>query len=140
MSGTICSDGHFGEHFMIDGYGCCPAKLADREAVFLCLDRLPEKLGMQKLLPPIVLYAPPREHGKDDGGWTGVVVIQESHISIHTFPKVGFVSIDVYTCQNGIDIGMIRQYFIDAFGILVVEEYFVKRGKWYAKMCGVAHK
>lgn len=37
---------------------------------------------------------------KGPGGWSGFAVIQESHISIHTFPERGFLSADVYTCRN----------------------------------------
>ncbi|MCD5381570.1 MAG: S-adenosylmethionine decarboxylase [Candidatus Pacebacteria bacterium] len=37
---------------------------------------------------------------KDPGGLSGFVMIAESHVSLHTFPNRGFVTIDVYTCQN----------------------------------------
>ena len=42
-------------------------------------------------------------------------MIAESHISIHTFPLRGFVSADVYTCQNSLDTEQICQYFAEAF-------------------------
>lgn len=31
-------------------------------------------------------------------GITGVIVIEESHISIHTWPECGYAAIDVFTC------------------------------------------
>lgn len=31
-------------------------------------------------------------------GVSGVVIISESHLTIHTFPEHGYASIDVYTC------------------------------------------
>lgn len=34
-----------------------------------------------------------------DGGVTGVVVLAESHLSIHTWPERNYVTIDVYVCN-----------------------------------------
>jgi len=48
---------------------------------------------------------------KDPGGWSGFVIIAESHISIHTFPARRFVSIDVYTCKNGLKKDFIIFYY-----------------------------
>ncbi len=31
-------------------------------------------------------------------GVTGVVVIEESHLSCHSWPEVGYVAIDIFTC------------------------------------------
>jgi S-adenosylmethionine/arginine decarboxylase-like enzyme len=66
-------------------------------------------------------------------GWTGVVVIAESHISVHTFPKRGFVSADVYTCKSGMDTKLIEQFFIDTFKLKKIETHFLKRGLEYPK-------
>lgn len=35
----------------------------------------------------------------DEGGVTGVVVLAESHLSIHTWPEKRYVTIDVYVCN-----------------------------------------
>jgi len=42
-------------------------------------------------------------------------MIAESHISFHTFPKRGFVTIDVYTCQNELDTDKLTREFTDFF-------------------------
>ena len=34
-----------------------------------------------------------------EGGVTGVVVLAESHLSVHTWPERGYVTIDVYVCN-----------------------------------------
>lgn len=34
-------------------------------------------------------------------GVSGVVVIEESHLSIHTWPEVGYAAVDFYTCGEG---------------------------------------
>ena len=35
----------------------------------------------------------------EGGGVTGVVVLAESHLSIHTWPEAGYVTLDVYVCS-----------------------------------------
>lgn len=36
-------------------------------------------------------------------GVSGVVIISESHLTIHSFPEHGYASVDVYTCGDRID-------------------------------------
>ncbi|MGB9681887.1 MAG: adenosylmethionine decarboxylase [bacterium] len=36
-------------------------------------------------------------------GVSGVVVIAESHISIHTWPEYGYAAVDIYTCGENTD-------------------------------------
>ncbi len=33
-------------------------------------------------------------------GVTGVIVLSESHLSVHTWPETGVVAVDVFTCGN----------------------------------------
>ena len=123
---------HFGEHVTIDGYGGKQELLNDKELVFKVLDELPGKMGMGKLAPPAVYFAPGNDK-KDPGGFSGFVVIAESHISIHTFPARGFISADLYTCRNGLDVDFVINYFKEAFGLQDIEQNFIKRGKRYPK-------
>jgi S-adenosylmethionine decarboxylase len=121
---------HFGEHITIDGYGGSEEKLNDKELVLSCLNDLPGEMGMRKLSKPEIYFAPGNDI-KDPGGWSGFVVIEESHISIHTFPKRGFVSADVYTCRNGLDRKFVVNYFTKKFNLSEIEENFIKRGLKY---------
>lgn len=121
---------NFGEHLMIDGYGGDFNKLNDKDLVCRILDQLPKEIGMVKLSEPVVYFAP--DNNKNDpGGWSGIVVIEESHISIHTFPKKGFLSADVYSCKNGMDKDFIINYFKQTFNLQETETNFVKRGTKY---------
>lgn len=117
---------------MLDGYQGDFEKLNDKELILQCLNELPEILGMHKLSRPVIYEA--SDNGKKDpGGWSGFVVIVESHISIHTFPANGFVTIDAYTCKNGLDMRYIVTYFVEKFGLKETETNFVERGKKYAQ-------
>lgn len=124
----ICN---FGEHLTIDGYNGNFEKLNDKELVLFCLNDLPERIGMRKLANPEVYFASENLNPKDSGGWSGFVVIAESHISIHTFPHKGFISIDVYTCKNGMDKEFISNYFVEKFELKDIESNFIKRGTKY---------
>ena len=48
-------------------------------------------------------------------GVTGVAVVSESHILIHTWPELNYAAVDVFTCGNGTEpaavIPVLRQYF-----------------------------
>jgi S-adenosylmethionine decarboxylase len=127
-----CPICNFGEHLTIDGYNGSPEILNDKDAVFKCLEELPELLKMQKLSTPQI-YLVPDTNGKDPGEWSGFVVIVESHISMHTFPARKFVSIDVYTCRDGLNKEFVVKYFKKKFKLQDVEVNFFKRGTKYSK-------
>ncbi|MBU2025599.1 MAG: S-adenosylmethionine decarboxylase [Patescibacteria group bacterium] len=121
---------NFGEHFTIDGYRADFNKLNSKALVLGALKELPEQIGMKILGKPVIYKACPNDK-KDPGGWSGFVMVVESHISIHTFPARGFVSIDVYSCKNGLDTQHIRSYFKKKFSIEDMETNFLKRGTRY---------
>jgi len=121
---------HFGEHFTLDGYGGDQILLGDEALVNNILKELPASLGMHTLTEPNVVSAP--DNGiKDPGGLSGFVIIAESHISVHTFPRRGFISADVYTCKNGMDIAFIEKFFREKFKLQDAETNFIKRGTRY---------
>jgi len=114
----------------IDGYGGSFKKLNDKKLVLDCLKKLPQKIGMKILGRPWI-YLAPDNNIRDSGGWSGFVIVAESHISIHTFPHRQFVSIDVYTCKEGLNRKFLTSYFVKKFGLKDVETHFIKRGTRY---------
>ncbi|MDP1884577.1 MAG: S-adenosylmethionine decarboxylase [Candidatus Moranbacteria bacterium] len=121
---------HFGEHLTIDGYGGDLAKLGDKKNVFDVVNELPNLLKMKKLSTPAVFFAP--ENGeKDPGGWRGFVVVAESHIALHTFPARGFLSADIYTCRNGLEVQFVVDYFKEKFNLQDIETNLLRRGTKY---------
>lgn len=115
---------------MVDGYGGDATLLNDREVVLGSLEELVGKLEMEKLGEPVIYRAEPNGI-KDPGGWSGFVVIMESHISIHTFPGRCFLSADVYTCKNGLNEEDVKSYIMEKFKLKDLEVNFVKRGTKY---------
>lgn len=123
----ICN---FGEHLTLDGYGGDFKKLNSKKMVLKCLEELPKKLKM-KILGKPQLFLAPDNNIKDSGGWSGFVVVAESHISVHTFPHRQFVSIDVYTCKEGMNRKLIADYFRHKFSLKDIETHFIRRGTKY---------
>ncbi len=121
---------NFGEHFMLDGYYGEETRLNDKDLVLGCINDLVSKLDMHKLAEPSIFFAPGNDQ-KDPGGWSAFVVIEESHISMHTFPKRGFLSMDAYSCKNGMNTSLIKDCVTEAFKLKETETNFVKRGTKY---------
>jgi S-adenosylmethionine decarboxylase len=92
----------FGKHMIFDAYGCDYKKLSSKETCLEILSTLCKMAGMHPLAEPFIVKAEQNETlgGKDPGGWSGFLIIQESHISIHTFAKRGFVTLDMYSCKE----------------------------------------
>ena len=61
-------------------------------------------------------------------GVSGVVVIAESHLAIHTWPELGYAAIDIYTCGDSTDPWAACNYVAERLnaGDLSISE--VKRG------------
>ncbi len=91
----------FGYHLTLDLYHCDPKALSCMETCYRALEELPTRIGMRPLSPPFVVRSDGTEAqgGIDPGGNTGFIIIEQSHISLHTFVRRGFVSIDVYSCK-----------------------------------------
>lgn len=82
---------------MMDLSECDRAILDDLDACFKLLNTLPEKIGMTKITQPYVFrYSGPIP---EDDGITGVTIIAESHISLHTYPRKGYVFVDLFSCK-----------------------------------------
>lgn len=120
---------HFGLHITVDAYGCDSKVLNSNAKSVQFLNALVRQLQMKKLIEPVVVQAAANDK-KDPGGYSGFVIIQESHISIHTFPKRKFISIDLYSCTdfNTRDAqAFVKKYY----GAKSLEVNIVVRGKRY---------
>jgi len=61
-------------------------------------------------------------------GATGVVLIAESHISIHTWPELGIATVDVYTCGEPEQCVEAMNYIIDQLKPSRVDKKVFERG------------
>lgn len=125
----------FGPHLILEAYGCPQDLLADLGLVSQTLDSYPEQLDMTKIMPPYVF----RYQGTvpDDWGVSGVVLIAESHISIHTFPEKGFVTLDIFSCRE-FDVDEAIKYFAGVFKPESWEKQVLMRGREFPRSLGRA--
>ena len=120
---------HFGLHLTVDAYGCDEKTLNNRAKSTKFLNTLVAQLGMRKLIEPVVVHAVANDK-KDPGGYSGFVMIQESHISIHTFPKRKFISIDLYSCTD-FNTRTAQDYIKEFYAAQSLETNTIIRGKRY---------
>jgi S-adenosylmethionine decarboxylase len=120
----------FGPHLMLDCYGCPKEKLADMDLIFSVLDTFPAKIGMTKIMPPYVF----KYRGKvpEDWGVSGVVLIAESHISIHTFPDKEHAFVDIFSCKD-FDTDYARSQLLEIFEATHHEVVLLNRGIEFPK-------
>ncbi len=79
-----------GKHCILELYGCDQTKLND-EAFVRTRVTYASKIAGAKLLNLIT-------HRFQPQGVTGLALLAESHISIHTWPELSYAAIDVFTC------------------------------------------
>ena len=61
-------------------------------------------------------------------GVSGVVVIAESHISVHTWPENGYAALDIYTCGEKADPRIACEYIAKEFSAGTVHMTEINRG------------
>jgi S-adenosylmethionine decarboxylase len=85
------------QHLVIDAFVNDADAISRVEPIFDLLNQLPEQIDMTKITQPYVF----RYSGvvPEDWGVTGMVIIAESHISIHTFPEHKRFHMDVFSCK-----------------------------------------
>ncbi|MCO5399498.1 adenosylmethionine decarboxylase [Ralstonia soli] len=92
-----------GEHLLLDLYGVAPALLRDARALETALRAAADALGATILHAHLHRFDTVRTGtpGGEQGGVTGVLLLAESHLSIHTWPEHGFAAIDAFMCGTG---------------------------------------
>ena len=116
----------YGPHLMLDLNDCDPAILDSLESCFHILNTLPTLIGMHKITQPYVFRYEGRFPG--EAGITGVVIIAESHISLHTYPQKKYIFIDLFSCKP-FDTEMAKTELIRYFKSKKPTTFLMERGK-----------
>ncbi len=87
---------YLGRHLLVELYGCEPELLKDLEYIRELLQRAVEASGSKNIGECFRSFP-------GTGGVTGIVIIAESHFSIHTWPEHGYAAVDVFTCGETVD-------------------------------------
>ncbi|MDA0335339.1 MAG: adenosylmethionine decarboxylase [bacterium] len=84
-----------GRQLLVDLYGCDRERLDDEAYVRQHLMAAAEHAGATVIDAHFHSFTP--------CGVTGTVSIQESHLSIHTWPEHSYAAVDIFTCGDSVD-------------------------------------
>ena len=79
-------------HLLLELYACDLAVLDDVDAVRRAMLAATEAIGATLLSETFHRFEPQ--------GVSGVVVIGESHLAVHTWPEAAYAAVDVFTCGD----------------------------------------
>jgi S-adenosylmethionine decarboxylase len=82
-----------GLEWLIDAHGCRPAALRDPAVLRGLCDRVVRELELR------VVGEPSWHQFPDPGGVTGMFLLTESHLTVHTFPERGLATFNLYCCR-----------------------------------------
>ena len=80
-----------GMHLLLDFWGC--QHLRDLQGIAEILRKAAAACGAKVLDVNLHSFG-------DTAGVTGVAVLAESHISIHTWPEIDYVALDIFVCGH----------------------------------------
>ncbi|MGM9991817.1 MAG: adenosylmethionine decarboxylase [Candidatus Bruticola sp.] len=128
MKTAVSSENTFGRHIIAEFSECSSEVLKDLDLIGKSLAQAASIAGATVLTSAFYRFG--------NGGVSGVVIIAESHLSIHTWPEVGYAACDFYTCGDRTDPEKACAYLKEIFNsqhseLLVIERGLHSSGKQY---------
>ena len=109
-----------GYHLILELEGCPSAVLDDEASVSRLMTDAVAASGATMIQPFFHRFSP---HGV-----SGVVIISESHFSIHTWPEYGYAAIDIFTCGDQIDMDIAAETLRRGFRAGRLQKMLLSRG------------
>lgn len=108
-----------GNHILVEFMGCDPHVMNDVSSIERDMVGAAQKAGATVINSTFHHFSP--------YGVSGVVVIQESHLAIHTWPEYGYAAVDLFTCGE-MDAWISFDYLKEKFGAKQYSALEMKRG------------
>ena len=81
-----------GDEWVVEAFGCDAGRLADRATLAALLDRIVNELGLRPVgAGQWHVFPPP-------SGVTGMLLLAESHLTVHTFPEHRSLCLNLFCC------------------------------------------
>ncbi|WP_017415947.1 MULTISPECIES: adenosylmethionine decarboxylase [Clostridium] len=109
-----------GRHILAEIYGCDAEILNNKELI--------EKNMVESALKAGAEVREVAFHKFSPQGVSGVVIISESHLTIHTWPELGYAAVDVFTCGDRINPWDACNYLTELLNAKNMTATEVKRG------------
>jgi S-adenosylmethionine decarboxylase proenzyme len=97
-----------GEHYICDLSGCSAEIMLDSERAYALFSRAVRESGLTVIDEGFYKFSP--------HGFTGFLLLAESHASLHAWPEYGYCAIDLFTCNLGMDMAPLVENIKTAFG------------------------
>lgn len=86
-----------GVEHLVDAYGCSAASLRSIPCLERVFARAIHELNLHLVGQPVWhVFAEP-------GGITGLVLLTESHLTVHTYPESEYAAFNLYCCRPRLD-------------------------------------
>ncbi len=96
-----------GRHILVEFFGCTPDIMNDVIKIETSMVSAAREADATVINSTFHHFSP--------YGVSGVVVIQESHLAIHTWPEYGYAAVDVFTCGDHVNPWICYDYLKKAF-------------------------
>ncbi len=123
-----------GLHLTADLRGCSAARPAMTDTSALretCLAAV-AGAGLSAVGELFHRFVPAPQHAGAPSGITGVVLLAESHLAVHTWPELEAATLDVYVCNLGADNSAraeaLLETLVASFAPARVERHAQRRG------------
>ncbi len=113
-----------GHHTLLDFYGCDPKRL-ERARSVRALVCAAVRQGGGRIVKAVF-------HNFNPFGVSGVVVITQSHVTIHTWPEHGYAAVDIFSCSTKLDQAGIRRHLLRLLGAKSCRRSSFVRGRGLA--------
>src|SRR6187431_2122124 len=81
-----------GNEWVVEAYGCDPVRLGDTRAMSALFDAITRELSLNPVGEPLWHRFP------FPGGVTGMQMLAESHLTVHTFPEHESLCLNLFCC------------------------------------------
>ena len=109
-----------GKHVILEMWGCCKDTIDNVEVVKEILVKA--TASVKATLVDVVC------HRFSPYGVTGVAILAESHIAVHTWPERGYAAADIFICGSAINPRDAAAYMTEAFSAKETSFLELKRG------------
>jgi len=114
-------DKALGKHALVEYYGYDPLRIDDRQTVRAALLEGARMAGATVVTDTFHKFSP--------YGLSGVVVLAESHIAIHSWPEHRCASVDIFSCSALLRIETIINHLKEVFAATHLESTQLLRGR-----------
>ena len=88
------------------------------------LRKLVKKIKMRAISEPLVVYHEDKD--EMESGVTGTIILAESNITIHTYPKKNFIFLDIFSCKE-FEISNTIKYLVKELDVKEYKQKVVRR-------------